>query len=65
MKTKKRKKLRLKVQYNYILIILLSILLLYLISNINNMNGAFFLYYIDIYFIIRNYISIINKGDQE
>ncbi len=63
MKTKKRK-LRLKTKYNYILIILLSILLLYLISNINSINGAFFLYYIILYFIIRNYISIINKEDQ-
>lgn len=57
----KNKKLRLKIQYNYILIILLSILLLYLINNINGVNGAFILYYIDIYFIIKNYISIINK----
>ena len=57
----KKTKLRLKIQYNYILIILLFILLIILMNNINNINGAFILYYVDIYFIIRNYISIIDK----
>ena len=57
----KRKKIRLKIQYNYILILLLFIILITLINNINGVNGAFILYYIDIYFIIKNYISIIEK----
>lgn len=56
-----KKKLRLKIQYNYILIILLFILLIFLANNIKDINGAFILYYIDIYFIIKNYISIIEK----
>jgi len=57
----KRKKLRLKIQYNYILILLLFIILITLINNIDGVNGAFILYYIDIYFIIKNYIAIIEK----
>lgn len=57
----KKTKLRLKIQYNYILILLLFILLIVLINSISGINGAFILYYIDIYFIIRNYIAILEK----
>jgi len=57
----KNKKLRLKIQYNYILIIILFITLFYLLNNINGVNGAFILSYIDIYFIVKNYISILEK----
>jgi len=56
-----KKKMRLKIQYNYLLIILLFIILFYLFNNINGLNGAFILSYIDIYFIIKNYISILEK----
>lgn len=55
------KKLRLKIQYNYILMILLFILLIFLANTIKDINGAFILYFIDFYFLIRNYISIIEK----
>jgi len=57
----KKTKLRLKIQYNYLLIILLFILLIILMNNINSINGAFILYYVDICFIIRNYIAILEK----
>lgn len=60
MKTKKR--LILKVRFNYIIQLLLYIILIYLINNIKGLNGAFFLAYIDTLLIIVNGLSILRKS---
>lgn len=60
MKTKKR--LILKVRFNYLIQLLLYIIFIYLINNISGLNGAFFLAYIDIVLIIINGLLIIKKS---